>query len=69
MTGTIEAVDSRGAVVGLGHKGQFAIEVTEEVSSVAAEGTEKMAIDFGAFLRFGTWCLVLVWDLERVCDL
>ena len=52
MTGTIEAVDSRNAVSNLGNRGEFAIEVAEEVSSVKAEGAEKKALDFGAFLKF-----------------
>jgi type II secretory pathway component PulF len=52
-TGSIEAVDRKGAVVALTGQGHFVTELTEEAPSQVAGG-EKVALDIGQLVRFGS---------------
>jgi type II secretory pathway component PulF len=54
VTGTIEAVDRKGAVVVLTGQGHFVTELTEQVLSQSDAGGEKADLDIGRFLRFGS---------------
>jgi type II secretory pathway component PulF len=53
ITGSIEAVDRKGAVVALTGQGHFVTELTEEALSQVAGG-EKVALDIGQLVRFGS---------------
>ncbi len=56
ITGTIEAVDRRSAVVALTEKGHFVTELTKDLRShEPGDGqSETAALDIGQFLKFGS---------------
>ena len=51
--GTIEAPDRRSAVAGLTQRGQFVVELAEELQAAGVSGVEKLTPDLAAFLRLG----------------
>jgi type II secretory pathway component PulF len=53
-TGTIEAPDRRSAVAGLAQRGQFAVELAEELRSSAVSGVEKLTPGLVRFMPFGS---------------
>jgi type II secretory pathway component PulF len=53
ITGSIEAVDRKGAVVALTGQGHFVTELTEETPSQVASA-EKVALDIGQLVKFGS---------------
>jgi len=56
ITGTIEAIDRRSAVVALTEKGNFVTELTKDVRSHSPgdSQSETSASDVGQFLKFGS---------------
>ena len=52
-TGTIEAADRRSAVASLADKGQFVIELAEEIQEPSV-GAEKPTLELVRFIRFGS---------------
>jgi type II secretory pathway component PulF len=53
IAGSIEAVDRKGAVVALTNQGHFVTELIEEAPSEVAGG-EKLALDIGQLVKFGS---------------
>jgi len=54
VTGTIEAIDRRSAVVVLADKGHFVTELAEKARTPTVSGGEKVMLDLSSFLRFGS---------------
>ena len=54
ITGTIEAVDRRSAVVALADKGHFVTDLAEKAKGRAVEGARKPAMELDRFVRFGS---------------
>jgi type II secretory pathway component PulF len=54
IAGTIEAPDRRSVVASLADKGQFVIELAEEVQAPSVSGGEKATLNLARFVRFGS---------------
>lgn len=54
IAGTVEAADRKSAVAALADKGQFVVELAEEIGLPSVEGGEKAALGLGRFFRFGS---------------
>ena len=54
VSGTIEAVDRKSAVIALADKGHFVTKLAEVAKSAVAEGSEKSMLDLSRFMKFGS---------------